>query len=248
MEKGETSEIVRIPFTVSNLFELGIQPVTIALYTNGKMITSDTAIIRMASCQIDDKIKIGFLPDTTGLLEDILRMTGAGFQPITDRSLATADLDMYNVIVVGSGSFRDYPSLRNMKDRLTDYVRHGGSLVLFGQPLDWPESMLPVGFVPGEEKISGREVLNRIPNANALSKPYVVSDRGLLELLERKQMLPSAVVSPAENIYVTPSGAALLSVSRLGDGQVIYCGLPLLEMVAQLNIEAIHLLANLLNY
>ena len=248
MEKGETSEIVRIPFTVSNLFELGIQPVTIALYTNGKMITSDTAIIRMASCQIDDKIKIGFLPDTTGLLEDILRMTGAGFQPITDRSLATADLDMYNLIVIGSGSFRDYPSLRNLKDRLTDYVRHGGSLVLFGQPLDWPESMLPVGFVPGEEKISGREVLNRIPNANALSKPYVVSDRGLLDLLERKQMLPSAVVSPAENIYVTPSGAALLSVSRLGDGQVIYCGLPLLEMVAQLNIEAIHLLANLLNY
>jgi hypothetical protein len=61
-------------------------------------------------------------------------------------------------------------------------------------------------------------------------------------------MLPSAVMSPAENIYVTPSGAALLSVSRLGDGQVIYCGLPLLEMVAELNIEAIHLLANVLNY
>jgi hypothetical protein len=135
-----------------------------------------------------------------------------------------------------------------MQDRLTDYVRHGGSLVLLGQPSDWPESMLPVGFVPGEEKISGREILNRIPNANLLSKPYAVSDRGLLDMLERKRMLPSAVMSPAENIYVTPSGAALLSVSRLGDGQVIYCGLPLLEMVGELNIEAIHLLANVLNY
>jgi len=31
-------------------------------------------------------------------------------------------------------------------------------------------------------------------------------------------------------------------------GQMIYCGLPLLEMVAQLDLEAIHLVANILNY
>ncbi|MBK7142709.1 MAG: hypothetical protein IPH75_11585 [bacterium] len=248
MLKGELSEVVRIPFTISNLFELGTQSVTLSLHANNKVVATDTAHIRIASCEIDDKIKIGFLPDTTGLLEDILRMTGAGFQPITDRSLAASDLDMYNVIVVGSGSSRDYPSLRNMRDRLTDFVRHGGSLIILGQPTDWPESALPVGFVPASEKLSGRDILNRIPGANMLSKPYAISDRGLLDQLERKQMLSAAVVTPAENIFVTPSGASLLSVSRLGDGQVIYCGLPLLEMVGQLNIEAIHLLANILNY
>jgi hypothetical protein len=37
-------------------------------------------------------------------------------------------------------------------------------------------------------------------------------------------------------------------VTRIGEGQVIYCGLPLVEMISELNIEAIHLLANLLNY
>lgn len=248
MNKGEISEVVRIPFTVSNLFELGTQPVTLALYTNNKMVAADTAFIRIASCQVDDRRKIGFLTDSTGMLEDVLRMTGVGFQPITDRSLAASDLDMYNVIVVGSGSSRDYPSLRNLKDRLTDFVRHGGSLIILGQPSDWPESTLPVGFVPGAEKLSGRDILNRLPTANLLNKPYTISDRGLLDPLERKQMLSSAVISPAENILVTPTGASLLSVSRLGDGQVIYCGLPLLEMVGELNIEAIHLLANLLNY
>lgn len=248
MEKGELSEVVRIPFTISNLFELGIQPVTLALYANNKRVAVDTAHIRIASCQIDDRIKIGFLPDTTGLLEDILRMTGAGFQPITDRSLAASDLDMYNVIVIGSGSSRDYPSLRNLKDRLTDFVRHGGSLVILGQPTEWPQEALPVGFVPASEKVSGPEILNRIPGANMLSKPYTISERGLLDPMERKQVLSAAVIAPAENIFVTPSGASLLAVSRLGDGQIIYCGLPLLEMVGQLNIEAIHLLANILNY
>jgi len=57
-----------------------------------------------------------------------------------------------------------------------------------------------------------------------------------------------AIVSPAERVFQTSDGAALLSVSRLGMGQMIYCGLPLLEMVAQLDLEAIHLVANILNY
>ena len=57
-----------------------------------------------------------------------------------------------------------------------------------------------------------------------------------------------AVVSPAETVFETKSGSALLSVSRIGQGQVIYCGLPVLQLVAELNLDAIHLFANILNY
>jgi hypothetical protein len=48
--------------------------------------------------------------------------------------------------------------------------------------------------------------------------------------------------------WVCPSEATLLSVSRLGDGQIIDCGFPLLKMISELNIDAIHLPANILNY
>jgi hypothetical protein len=39
-----------------------------------------------------------------------------------------------------------------------------------------------------------------------------------------------------------------LTVVAAGDGYVIYCGLPLLEMAARLDLDAIHLLANLINF
>ena len=248
LESGRTNEMISIPFSVSKLFELGTQPVTITLSVKGDEVASDTAHIRIAACAVADTIKVGFLPDSTGVLEDILRMTNAGFQPLTDRSLVTADLNAFNVIIIGSGAFRDYPSLANAKGRLEDYLRGGGSLVIFGQPSDWPEGALPVSFVPARERVTAADVSNRISNARILSAPYKIDEPELLAYLDRHPEAAPAVISPTERVLVTRSGATLLSVSRLGDGQIIYCGLPVVAMISGLNLEAIHLFANILNY
>ncbi|MBU0984655.1 MAG: hypothetical protein KKA42_12335, partial [candidate division Zixibacteria bacterium] len=138
LEKGRRTETVRIPFSISNLFELGIHEQSVTLSIEGRVAAADTGIIRVAACDIPDTISIGFLPDTTGMLEDILRMTRAKFRPITDRALQTGDLDAYDVIVVGTGALRANPSFSKVKGRLEDYLRYGGSLVILGQPSDWP--------------------------------------------------------------------------------------------------------------
>lgn len=248
LDKGSTHETVRIPFSISNLFELGIQRLTAALSVNEKAVAADTGRVRIASCHIADTIKVGFMPDSSGMLEDVLRMTDASFRPLTDRTLMTADLDAYNVIIVGSGSFRHRPSLRKVKDRLQDYLRYGGSIVVMGQPDDWPEGVLPVSLVPMVELVDRTEIATSIPEARILSKPYDISENNLLASFHKKRKVTSAVVLPAEKVYICPSGSALLSISRLGEGQIIYCGFPLLEMISRLEIDAIHLFANILNY
>ncbi len=248
LESEVSHQIVRIPFTVSNLFELGIQDATVSLSMNGKIIAADTSRVRIAECSIPDTIKVGFLPDTTGLLEDILAMVNAGFQPITDRALAVGDLNSYNVLVIGSGAFKNLPSFMTVKDRFEDYVRAGGSIVVLGQPQNWPLDVLPASIAPSFELASNTEFTNRIPEARLLIQPYKITEKTLLSSFYKPTEVASAVVTPAERVYVTSSGGTVLSVSRLGSGQVIYCGLPLLQMISKLNIEAIHLFANILNY
>ena len=248
LDKGRMSETVRIPFSVSNLFELGVQRQTITLSVDGRVVAADTGIMRIAECKVADDVTVGLMPDTTGLLEDILRMTGVTFQPLTDRTLTTGDLDAYKVILVGSGAVRDYPSFRLIKGRLEEYLRQGGSLVVFGQPTDWPEGALPISLVPSIEQVNRTMLLNRIPDARLTSRPYAISESNLLSWMDIKHRVGAALVSPSEMIYVTPSGATVLSVSRLGEGQLIFCGFPLIDMISDLNIEAIHLLANILNY
>lgn len=248
LDKGSLRETVRIPFSISKLFELGLQHQVITLAYRGNTVATDTALVRIASCHVNDKIQVAFLPDTTGRLEDVLNMTDAAFRPLTDRGLVTAPLEAYDVIMVGSGAFRNYPSFPTMKDRFEDFIRNGGSLVIMGQPLDWPQDVLPVRFVPDIELVDKNQISNRIPDANILSRPYPIVETTLFSSFYKKRDVAAAVVAPAERVYVTPSGATLLSVSRLGEGQIIYCGLPLLDMIGRLDIDAIHLLANILNY
>ena len=248
LQSATTSNTIRIPFTISNLFELGVQIVKVSLIVDGKVVAADSGRIRVAQCHIADTIKIGFLPDSSGALEDILRMTNAAFQPITDRTLLVGNLKAYNVIAIGSGAYRNYQSFRKVKDRFEDYIRAGGSIVVFGQNQNWPIGSLPAAIVPTTELVSRKTLKNQIPGARILSRPYKITETNLLSLFYKPVEVASAIVTPAERVYVTASGATLLSVSRLGQGQVIYCGLPLLELIAKLNIDAIHLFANILNY
>ena len=248
LSQGRTSETVRIPFSVSNLFERGIQKQIIELSAEGVILDTDTGIVRIASCVVSDKVNIGLFPDTTGHIEDVLRMTHVRFQPMTERSLVTADLDAYEVLLMGSGFFKRYPAIENAKDRLEDYLRHGGSLVIFGQPSDWPEGLLPVSFVPTLERVRSKEIVIRLPEGRVVSEGYDINFERLLSYFKRERLVNPVVMSPSEGVLVTKSGAGLLSVSRIGEGQIIYCGLPMAEMIADLNLEAIHLLANLLNH
>ena len=248
LKTGYTMETLHIPFSVSNLFELGIQRCTVQLRAGGRIVAADTARIRIAECRLKDDVTIGFLPDSAGTLEDVLRMTGAPHRPLTQRALLTADLSAYSVIVIGSGALRQYPDFRNYSSLLSAYLQAGGSVLLLGQPDDWPEGVLPVAFVPTPEEVTPDQVEVRLPQARTLNRTYTVSVSGLLRYLEKRPLVPAALVSPSEKVLLTPSGATLLSVSRIGEGQIIFCGLPLTDMVAALNIDAIHLLANLLNY
>ncbi|UCD65012.1 MAG: hypothetical protein JSW34_06160 [Candidatus Zixiibacteriota bacterium] len=248
LEPGGITETVRIPFTISNLFELGVQQQVIELKVDNKPVAGDTSRIRIASCEVADTVKIGFLPDSLGMLEDILRMTEATYRPLTDRSLVTGDLEAYNVIVIGSGAFRDYDSFHLMKNRFETYLRQGGSLVILGQPEDWPGDAVPFSFVATTEVVTTDELTSLIPEARILARPYTISQKNLLSSFYRRQVVSAAVITPAEKVIVTSRGGTLLSVSRLGDGQMIFCGLPLAEMIARLDIDAIHLFANILNY
>ncbi len=248
LERGKTLEVVQIPFSISNLFELGIQNLLIRLAVEERIVAVDTARIRIAECKVPNKITVGFLPDTTGQLEDVLRMANVSFQPLTDRTLITGNLDAYDVIVIGSGAADNFPSLPQAKDRLETYLKFGGSIVLMGQPEDWPRNVLPVAFTPGLELVDQDDILELINPARVMSMPYRITTKGLLSYFYRQRPVAAAVIAPAERVLATPTGAALLSVSRIGDGQIVYCGLPLLDMISRLDIEAIHLFGNLLNY
>ena len=111
----------------------------------------------------------------------------------------------YDVIVIGSGAYREYPALLNARDRIEDYLRNGGSLVIMGQPSDWPEGILPVSFLPGSEPIKKAQITNRIPQARVLGGPYTIKTDDLLSFFRSTREVSAAVVAPSERVFTTPT-------------------------------------------
>ncbi len=248
LEGGRVRQMLRIPFTVSNLFEQGIHHPNISLALDGNTVTADTARMRIANTRITDTLTIGFLPDSTGQLEDILSLTEARYRPLTDRSLLVSDLEAYDVIIIGSGALRNYPSFKMARDRLEEFMRWGGSVVLMGQGYDWPEGVLPFSVSPAFEVVGREDIANPIDGARILSQPFKIDVSKLLSAFNTNRQVAAFIIAPAQRVFETPSQGSLLSVSRLGEGQLIYCGLPLVDMVATLELQAIHLFGNILNY
>lgn len=247
LHEGGTSELISIPFSLSNLFELGTQPLSISIRRDDKLIAADSAIIRIAECKLSDRVKIALLPDSSGLLEEVIRMTGASYQVMTDRSLLTADLSAYPIMMIGSGAFERYAVFSQIASRLEEFVRFGGTLLVMGQPERSRLDALPVSLIPKTERLTLAHVEQIAEQSDLLTSPYLISHKNLLAGLSESIVSSPATVAPAEKIIAGPANRALLSQSRIGDGRVIYCGLPLLALISQLNIESIHLLANLLN-
>lgn len=77
----------------------------------------------------------------------------------------------------------------------------------------------------------------------------LVTETGKPVCLEENpsRYFPAMIDGGTEIIPAGEPGGGL-GVFSIEKGHVIYCGLPFLEMAAELNVEAVHLMANLLNF
>ncbi|MBN4076425.1 hypothetical protein JYT16_01780 [Gemmatimonas aurantiaca] len=248
LTSGAETETLQFPLVAGRAMADGISRLILTLRERGQALATDTALLRVANCAINPKRAIGFLPDTSGILEDILRMTTADATALTNRALEVADLNSYQVLMIGSGAFRKFPALRRVSERLARYVRQGGLLVLFGQPEDWPADALSIEIHPSPLRLSGADLQIGERTHKLFSKPYTIYTRRLTETVSPRELSAPAGITKGKKLISDSKGRSLLSIINMGEGRIIYCGFPLLQRIAQLEINAIHLLANIANY
>ncbi|MFQ5606552.1 MAG: hypothetical protein ACE5GA_01290 [Candidatus Zixiibacteriota bacterium] len=249
LESGAETQTFQFPLVAGKLMADGVSRLILTLREGGEALAIDTATIRVAGCEIDPKRALAFLPDSLGLLEDILRMTDADFLGLTNRALETADLSAYRVILFGSGCLKSHPSLLKVRERLERYVRQGGLLVLFGQSEDWPDDVLPLKINTSPSLLDGADLIVNERSHRVFSRPYTILTRQLTAGVDGGVLsTPAEMTFGRKLITDSRSGNTLLSIANMGEGRIIYCGFPLLEQIARLEIHSIHLLANLINY
>lgn len=247
MPEGMTTKYINLYLGAGRSMRADVRMVRAALEVGGQTVCEASAPVRVVRCAIPAAANIAFVPDPEGRLEDFLRMAKAPATPLTTHSLMLADLEKYDVIVVGPGPAAYHDMFQEVRPRLREYVKNGGEILILGQSFGLSDDIydFSVNAAYSQSPPSPKVVS---PGHPLLKTPYTIDPAAFDSLIAEIGFSWPARVSGGGELISAGELGSYLTVVPAGDGHVTYCGLPLLEMAARLDVDAIHLLVNLIDF
>jgi hypothetical protein len=244
---GERVREISVPVVATRSMGNERRGIEVSVNHNGQTLASATAYALQIDFDLDTKKPTALLPDYAGILEDILMSAGANYKIVSDHYLKAGNFNLYNLIIFGTDCFKNYLSLDLTYDKMKTYLEYGGEILVFGQSDQWRDDLLPVSLVTASQAAVTDDIRILDLSHSVLGKKNKPDLRKLVIDAGGYTLYP-AVVFPGEKIIEGPGGTALLSITKIGKGHLIYCGIPLPELVSDLNPNAIKALSGLLNF
>ena len=117
-------------------------------------------LISLIDADISTKHNIGYIMGAGDTIPDNLASLGFTVHLLTPEDLASADLSTYDTIVTGVRAYGSRPDLREHNQRLLDYVKNGGTMVVqYEQDIDGfnKGNYTPYPATMGRERVSQEE-------------------------------------------------------------------------------------------
>ena len=243
---GLTRKYMNIYLAAGRSIGYDIKTVSASLIVGGREEARAYADVRVVRCQIPETRDFALVPDSGGVLEDFMRMAHTSFIPFTRQGLIRAPLEAYDAIIIGPDAEQYWTRLRSARERLRQFVYDGGEVIIFGQGFGFPADLFEFSINSSHISAAPAGQLN-VKEHQILKYPYNINLTQLLGNAAGRDAWPARVGDGAEIVSAGEPGGYLY-VTKVGEGYVIYCGLPLMEMAAELDVETIHFLANILNF
>jgi len=248
LQSGETAVEMKIPLAITRSIGDQRHEVIINVTDNDRRLASDLAYVGECPYDIPAELNIAILADQNGLLEDLLIQSDAAYKSLSLRYLKAGELDYYDAVIIGPGPLDDPQLPQLLKDKLKKYLELGGTVITFNRPGKWGGNILPVSIITDDYEVPSGDLKVKTANHPIFKEKYKINLPDLLKRSAEKYIPRPAVVFPAEKIIESGEGTVVLSETKIGEGKLIYCGLPLLDMIRDLDTEAIRLFTNLVVY
>ncbi|MFN0141785.1 MAG: PIG-L family deacetylase [Pyrinomonadaceae bacterium] len=198
-------------------------------------------------------VKIGYITGSGDRVQDAIRQMGFSVETITESELASGNLAKYDTIVVGIRAFQVRPDVVANNQRLLDYARNGGTLIVQYQ-LPAYAPLAPYTTQMGPRVVDENAAVNIVdakhpvfnfPNKiTATDFEGWVQERNLYNFTnfgaEYTGLLESHDAGEAEN-----KGG--LVIARLGKGNYVYCSYSMFRQLPAGVPGAYRLFANILS-
>jgi len=223
------------------------------LYTNA------TTAISAINVKVPSGIRVGYIMGVGDNVPAGLQQLGASVQLLTAADLATATLQQFDVIMVGTRAYAVRKDLLTYNQRLLDYANKGGHLiVLFQTPEFNPTTMAPLpASLPGNtEEVSEEDSPVQIlaPAHRVLNYPNTITAADFEHWVEQrgskffatwdKAYVP--IIATWDAGQAPQSGGWLMA--PYGKGHYTYCAYSFHRQLPSAVSGAFRIMANLIAY
>jgi hypothetical protein len=115
-----------------------------------------TAHVEVFKVQTAPALNVGYVMGAGDTIPDAIEQLGVGVTLLSAEDLASADLSPYDTIMVGVRAYEFRPDLVAHQERLMDYVRDGGTVIVQHQTL----AVEGISFTPYPVKLSRARVVD----------------------------------------------------------------------------------------
>ncbi|MDA8352940.1 MAG: NEW3 domain-containing protein [Firmicutes bacterium] len=135
-----------------------VQPIAYDHIGTSYLITDARMPIQAFPLQSVEGLKVGYVDSGFDQVPAHLREAGLDVTLVTEDDLATGDLSRFDTIVVGIRAYLSREDLLEHNDRLLEYVKEGGHVVMqYHKPEDnWSKERAPYPITPGQPSIEWR--------------------------------------------------------------------------------------------
>jgi len=137
-------------------------------------------------------VKVGYIMGSGDKIPDAIRRLGLDLSMLSEKELSTGDLNRYDTIVVGVRASQVRPDFVANNQRLIDFVRAGGTLIVQYQQYEFVRKNLPP--FPAKMERNSRTVDENAkvtilePNHPVFSFPNKISDKDFLHWVQERHL------------------------------------------------------------
>lgn len=215
------------------------------------------ATVRVAPISLPPVRRVGYVRGASDRVPEALQQVGLPLELLGPATLAEGDLDRYDAIVIGSRAYETDTALVRHNQRLLEYVRRGGLLVVQYQQYPFVQGRFapyPLSIARPHDRVTDETapVTLLVPGHPAFTRPNPIGPEDWDDWPQERGLYFAHDWDPAYTPLLEthdPGGPPLeggLLVARLGAGTYVYTGLSFFRALPAGTVGAYRLFVNLL--
>ncbi|MBK9215503.1 MAG: PIG-L family deacetylase [Chloracidobacterium sp.] len=199
--------------------------------------------------------KVGYVTGSGDRVLEAIRQMGFSVEMISESELANGDLSKFDTVVIGIRAYQVRPDVVANNQRLLDYARNGGTLIVQYQLPGYAQQNLTPFPVQMGPRVTDENAAMKIlvPEHAVFNLPNKIGASDFVGWVQERNLynfaqLPADYTGLIESHDVgEPENSGGLAIAKLGKGNYVYCSLSMFRQLPAGVPGAYRLFANLLS-